>query len=385
MRTANKQRLRKVLAPVLGLLLGAALGYSVPPWLFRVLDHPSLLAIEAAALALVAVFAVLAFTVSTLLHEGGHLLAGLLTGYRFVSFRLFSLMLIRREGRLRFCRYRLAGTAGQCLMAPPAWTERGIPTQLYNWGGVAMNLLLCAAVLPRVLSGPQDTAPGAFCLALLAVNAYMALVNGLPLFSGDGGNAVRLRGDLRAQRAFWQSLTVNALMAEGRAEKDLPPELFSQPEETDLTNPILASSAYAAAEYAFARGRLDEAEEALAALLQNKEADLHPAQRFLAQNDLLFLRLKRLGAPDAEVEAFGRDKTYIRLKKSMAKHPPVIRTAWAEAVLARDDARAAELEADLERVAKTWPYPQEIEAEWALMIAFRAQAADHNLSSGAES
>ena len=34
-----------------------------------------------------------------LLHEGGHLVCGLATGYRFVSFRIFNLTFIRKDGK----------------------------------------------------------------------------------------------------------------------------------------------------------------------------------------------------------------------------------------------------------------------------------------------
>lgn len=35
-----------------------------------------------------------------LLHEGGHLVCGLATGYRFVSFRIFNLTFIRKDGEI---------------------------------------------------------------------------------------------------------------------------------------------------------------------------------------------------------------------------------------------------------------------------------------------
>ena len=35
-----------------------------------------------------------------LLHEGGHLVCGLATGYRFVSLRIFNLTFIRKDGKL---------------------------------------------------------------------------------------------------------------------------------------------------------------------------------------------------------------------------------------------------------------------------------------------
>ena len=52
----------------------------------------------------------LAGMLQTILHEAGHLLFGLLSGYRFCSFRIGQWMLARQNGALRFCRFFLAGT-----------------------------------------------------------------------------------------------------------------------------------------------------------------------------------------------------------------------------------------------------------------------------------
>ena len=76
------------------------------------------------ALEVVGIFAgsivctLVAFILQIVLHEGGHLLFGLLSGYRFVSFRIFNWTLIRQEGKFRLKRFGIAGTGGQCLMLP---------------------------------------------------------------------------------------------------------------------------------------------------------------------------------------------------------------------------------------------------------------------------
>ena len=79
-----------------------------------------------------------------ILHEAGHLVCGLATGYGFVSFRIGSWMLIRRDGKLRWCRFSLPGTGGQCLLSPPPWREEGFPVFAYNLGGPSVNLITAA-------------------------------------------------------------------------------------------------------------------------------------------------------------------------------------------------------------------------------------------------
>ena len=79
--------------------------------------------------------AVLAAVVQIIVHEAGHLAGGLATGYTFCSFRVGSWMLQKEQGRLKLRRLSLAGTGGQCLLAPPELKEGRMPCVWYNLGG----------------------------------------------------------------------------------------------------------------------------------------------------------------------------------------------------------------------------------------------------------
>lgn len=54
-----------------------------------------------------------------IVHEAGHLVFGLMTGYKFCSFRIASFMWLKENVKLKLKRLTLAGTGGQCLMTPP--------------------------------------------------------------------------------------------------------------------------------------------------------------------------------------------------------------------------------------------------------------------------
>ena len=79
-------------------------------------------------------------------HEAGHLVFGLLTGYRFSLFRIGSLTFLRDpvSGKIRVKRMQLAGTGGQCLLVPPQPVDGKIPFALYHLGGSLMNLIASA-------------------------------------------------------------------------------------------------------------------------------------------------------------------------------------------------------------------------------------------------
>lgn len=137
-------------------------------------------------------------------HEAGHLVFGLATGYRFCSYRLGSFMLLREEGRLRLRRLKIAGTGGQCLMAPPPWSD-DLPVALYNLGGCLMNLL-CTVLCLLVWLPLREHWLGALPLVMALMGLAMALTNGIPMRVGgvdnDGRNALNLRKDPAALRAF---------------------------------------------------------------------------------------------------------------------------------------------------------------------------------------
>lgn len=357
-----KKKLQKGLMVGLSLLMGAGVAMAIMPWAFERLDDQTLfLVIEA----MVLVVGGLSILLSIIAHEAGHLVAGLMSGYHFVSFRVLSLMLIRIDGRLRFKRFSLAGTGGQCLMKPPAWTEHGIPVRLYNWGGVLANLLLVLAALPVLCLAPVTTVPGMIAASLLAVNASMALQNGLPMLNNDGDNALHLVKDLGAQHAFYQQMMANALQAQGVNSRDLPPELYQLPADADLTNPIVAAIATIAAQMPLIDHDLPAAEAAIKALLDHPTAELHPLHRFLLQNDLLYIEL--MGQNRADVIADIKSKQFLQYRKAMGKFPSVIRTAYVDALAAQDAAAAEAQTTLLDRVAKTYPYPQEIPLERELM------------------
>ena len=80
-----------------------------------------------------------AYFLQIIIHESGHLIFGLLTGYRFSSFRIGSVILTKDGGKFRIGSFSMAGTAGQCLLYPNEGEEK-IP-----YVGVAAFALMAAS------------------------------------------------------------------------------------------------------------------------------------------------------------------------------------------------------------------------------------------------
>lgn len=178
----------------LSLFAGMAVGVLVATILVAVFTDASLTGVVAklcsadiAEAALSFLVGVAAFAVSLLIlipvHEAGHLVCGLLSGYKFVSFRIFNMTFIRIDGKLHVKRFSIAGTGGQCLLTPPDVPLEQVPTMWYNAGGVLANLLLLPAALPLLwldLNAFMFEAVFVFCLADL----FLIVLNGVPMKLG---------------------------------------------------------------------------------------------------------------------------------------------------------------------------------------------------------
>lgn len=191
----------------------------------------------------IAVFLVSLFLL-VILHEAGHLAFGLMSGYRFVSFRIFNFTFIKLDGRLRVKRFSVASTGGQCLLMPPDKPLSEIPIFWYHLGGVAANLLALLLVSPLLcldLPPLTRTSLVIFCLTDL----FLILTNGIPMRLGgianDAHNVLELSRNPRSKRAMVLQLRINALAQEGVRPKDMPAAWFETPADLDYKNALEVS------------------------------------------------------------------------------------------------------------------------------------------------
>lgn len=201
----------------LGLLIGQLMGGSsfssgvdLPRMLLSVLVSASLL--------------VPAFFINTILHEAGHLVCGLMTGYGFLSFRIFNLTLQKEDDGLHWKRFKVGGTLGQCLMVPPANEE--VPCFWYNAGGILANLLVAIACSLLLLFFDMPVLPSALCIMLAFTAMWLLITNGIPADSGripnDGTNILLLRRHPGQRKYFRNMLAVNAWQAHGKRLSEMP-------------------------------------------------------------------------------------------------------------------------------------------------------------------
>ena len=177
---------------------------------------------------------ILALVLQTLIHEAGHLVFGLLTGYRFVSFRIFNLTIINKAGKFAFRRFSVLGTAGQCLMSPPANIPlHQAPYALYNLGGVIANITVATIALAALLLVDRANY-GPFMIMFLSFTVLSGLVltflNGIPMKIGgmpnDGFNGLYLGRSANSRVCFGRQLLINEQLQNGIRLGDMPDEWF---------------------------------------------------------------------------------------------------------------------------------------------------------------
>ena len=122
-----------------------------------------------------------AFIFHIIIHEGGHLVFGLLTGYRFSSFRIFSFMWVKEGESVKFKRHSIAGTGGQCLMSPPDIKNGEMPIVWYNLGGSLMNIIFGLLSLGGFFLCGGVSVLSAVLLLFALLGFSLAILNGVPM------------------------------------------------------------------------------------------------------------------------------------------------------------------------------------------------------------
>lgn len=186
---------------------------------------------------------IVGYIIHIIIHEAGHLMFGLMTGYSFVSFRIGSFTLVKEDKKLKRKKFNIPGTGGQCLMMPPALKDGKYPFVIYNFGGVIMNLIVSIAGILVVIFVEKGTFPLSAMLILTSAGGiFAALTNGIPMKIGgvpnDAYNVLSMLKDEEARNGFYIQLRVNGLLSLGTRIKDLPLEMFKLRENSDLSNPL---------------------------------------------------------------------------------------------------------------------------------------------------
>ena len=373
MERKKKNTIRITLYYVICVLCGAAIGFISTQ--FYLVNGIGVHNLSLTQICIRLVLLIIAFMLQLFLHEAGHLIFGLLSGYGFVSFRIFNIMILNDHGHLLIRRLHLNGTAGQCLMSPPEPVNGHIPGLLYNMGGILMNLLagFAAMILIYVCNDNKELIEWLFQFVLFGV--VFALLNGIPFasstISNDGANAIALESNPKANRAFYLQMKMNAMLSEGVSLSGMPEEWFEVPDDADMENSLIATIGVFACNRLMEQHRFTDMENLIVHFMSipNGINDIHWQ---LLKCDLLYVRL--LSGKQGEPITSLLDSPVKKVMKTMKDFPSVIRTQYALALLHdQDENRAESFRKHMAEISGSYPYHTDIMHENDLMILAKQQ------------
>lgn len=317
-------------------------------------------------------FFVLSMLLQIILHEAGHMFAGLSRKWTFLSFMIFGFVISRKEGRLHFSRLNIAGAGGQCLMMPPLGGDTDGGLAFYNAGGILLNTLVSfLAILTLTVGCTTLSFEAASLLYGLAMTGIIfALVNGIPKATGDfpndGENICSLKKDGFSSYVFQQSLRVIGLMHRGKPLTRINPDYFCEGREIDYSNPIHAMALSFDFSLAVSRHDFERAHRMVQRIYPH-EAEITRFYMNEIRMDTLYLYL---------VDPEHVEKPLKLLDKELRRHvdsqlcfrPAALRVkyTWTR-LLERNEAEAAKLYERFTKVCKGYHISGEIPTEQELI------------------
>ena len=181
-----------------------------------------------------------------LLHESGHLIMGLLAKFKFVSFRVANLTLLKENGKYKIKKFFIAGTGGQCLLSPPSETPSQSAVSWYLAGGSLINIVTAIICFILWLKVDMPFFFNLLTMYMWVIGLLFAFLNGLPLRIGgitnDGYNIMLMRKDASCKQELMSQLYINAANQQGIRPRDMPDEWFAYQNITDYKNIFLVTS-----------------------------------------------------------------------------------------------------------------------------------------------
>ena len=318
------------------------------------------------------VFFAVAIVLQIALHEIGHMLAGLLRGWKFISFMLFGVLLSRKDGRFHLSRFNIAGAGGQCLMLPPEDGDTRNGILFYNAGGYLMNLLVALVSLGLIAAywNGLNYEATSFLFGLTLSGLLFAAMNGIPSIAGgipnDGSNIRSLKNDAYSREIFIISLRTIGLMQLGQGLLDIQPGYFTDHREVDYSNPIHGMALSYDLSLAVASHDFEKAHQIVNRIFQH-ETEIIPFYVNEIRMETIYLYLVD---PQPDISPFNlldsALKRHIDMQESF--RPTAIRVKYAWYKLFRhDEEEAGRLYSLFEKVARGYHIPGELDTERELL------------------
>lgn len=182
---------------------------------------------------------ILTFLLQLVLHEAGHMLGGLLSGWRLIYIQIFYIAVVKYRNSFRLTK---VGTCGfQCIMYP---LDEKNSALLYTAGGVLANLNGAVLGLLIILTCWNNHILCMYAWAFLASGMILFFSNGIPKVKricNDGACFKLLKSDPITRKIHNSQLLAAKELNAGYTYKKIGLKLISSPE--CARNDILAYQA----------------------------------------------------------------------------------------------------------------------------------------------
>lgn len=278
------------------LLIGYGIGFGIGHLFGGETDGESIDKMKLAKAVLVALAALVVGVLgNAILHEAGHLVGGLLTGYKFLSFRIFNLTLQKEGDGWHWKKFSIMGTLGQCLMCPPHTQD--VPYFWYNVGGVMVNLIICVVSGIMLYAFDLSMMPFEFFMMFIVTGVWILLTNAIPMTIGgvpnDGKNILILWRHPEQRKYFHDMLAVAAEQSCGKRVSEMPEAWFESTPVTKGSTVMEISARNLHYVRLMDEMRFDEAREIAEELMSIRES-LPQLFKMEVASDLLLLELATL-------------------------------------------------------------------------------------------
>ncbi len=179
------------------------------------------------------------FPISIAIHELGHLVFGLISGYKFIHYQFLFFRFEKIKGKLHFS-FILSPLLGQCLMGVSEEKKDDIKFTSYLLGGSIFNLI--TMIISLTVMTLVYVFTGTFIYLLLPVfgiNFYMFISNGIPLnvngIYNDALNVRLMKKYKIARDALINTLVLEYYHANDYSIMDISDDILTN-NHTDLPN-----------------------------------------------------------------------------------------------------------------------------------------------------
>ncbi len=354
--SSRKEKVKKLLAMGLSILIGAVFGFCFIMFLDSVEASDKI-----SGFVLIAIFIpsiVTSMIIHIIVHEFGHVIMGRLTGYKFYSYRIFSLMFLKEDGEWRVRRYTLPGTIGQAIMLPPEKKDGHFPWFLYNLGGGLVNIVLSLIALAIYLLTPNlSGVAGIILLCFLMVGLLLGVTNLIPMpnaiMPNDGSNMLAMYKDELVRESFYKQLNIVASLSQNKSFKEFPLEYYQLPKEANLKNPIISNMKNYELEYYYDTNNYNAAVNLLNEMEQEKVQS--KLIKFSFDTERLFVEC--LQGPREEIIEYLCTKQLLNLMKQAKNTPDMNRILMAyEGFYVKDIAEAKQHYGKALKLLEKYPF-----------------------------